>query len=320
MKKLLLLCLALSLTAGLFAQDDVAKLAELKAELKTKKAAVEAAAAEVADIKTQIEKLPGWRYGGVGIFGVDFRGSRQWFANEFANSSSSGLSIGLTGFAHNIQPKYFWRNNAQLNLAAIRFQELDADGNEINGSRNLQFTTDALQATSLFGYRLNEKISLSGLGEYRTVVIGGELTDARPKTSFNNPGYLDLGVGVTWTPIDNFVAVIHPINYNFVFSDSELDFTSSLGAKYVVDYTRSLPFGVAWTSNLTGFFSYKSNDPNLHNFTWTNGVSFTAWKGIGVSAQLGLRSNAQEALLVGNQPAGENPLQRYYIIGLSYSL
>ncbi|MFK7933019.1 MAG: DUF3078 domain-containing protein [Saprospiraceae bacterium] len=320
MKKLLFLSFALTFAFNLFAQTDLEKLAELKADLATKQATADAAVAEANAVKAAIEALPGWRKGAVGILGASFSGSRQWFANAVPNSSSNGVSFALTGFAHNIQDKYFWRNNGQLNLAALRFQEQDADGNDVGAEQNLQFTTDALQLTSLYGYRLNDKIAISALGEYRTVVIGGDETDEKPGTGFNNPGYLDLGAGVTWTPIANLVAVFHPLNYNFIFSNNDLAFTSSLGAKYVVDYTRSLPMGVAWTSNLTGFFSYKSNDPSLHNFTWTNGVSFTAWKGIGVSAQLGLRSSEQEALLVGNQPVGENPLQSYYVIGLSYSL
>lgn len=323
MKKLLSLCLLFVFVLQLQAQDDQATLTVLKTELAEKKAAADAASKAVADVQAQIDKLPGWRFGGVGILGLDFKGTRQWFANEIPNSSSNSLSFALTGYAHQIQEKYFWRNNAQLNLAALRFQELNEDGEIVGAERSLQFTTDAFQATSLFGYRLNDKIAISGLGEYRTVVIGSSINDDIPETEqtkFNNPGYLDIGAGITWTPITNLVAVIHPLNYNIVFSNDNFDFTSSLGTKFVVDYTQSLPFGVAWTSNLTGFLSYKSNDPNLHNFTWTNGVSFTAWKGIGVSAQLGLRSSEQEAQLIGKQPAGENPLQSYYVIGLSYSL
>lgn len=323
MKKLLLLCLSIICTISIQAQDDQAKLVELKTELAEKKAAADAAAAEVAAVQGKIDALPGWRFGGVGIVGVDFKGSRQWFANEIPNSASTGLSFALTGFAHQIQDKYFWRNNAQLNLAALRFQRQDEDGNDVGEGQPLQFTTDALQATSLFGYRLNDKIAISALGEYRTVILGSSINDDIPEaeqTNFNNPGYLDIGAGITWTPFTNLVAVIHPINYNIVFSKESFDFTSSLGTKFVVDYTQALPMGVAWSSNLTGFLSYKSNDPSLHNFTWTNGISFTAWQGIGVSAQLGLRSSEQEAFLIGKQPAGENPLQSYYVIGLSYSL
>ncbi|MEZ4985923.1 MAG: hypothetical protein R2795_12955 [Saprospiraceae bacterium] len=56
----------------------------------------------------------------------------------------------------------------------------------------------------------------------------------------------------TWTPIKDLVVVFHPLNYNFVFSDSDFDFQSS-GTKIVADYTRQLTKGVAWKSNLSAF-------------------------------------------------------------------
>ena len=59
-------------------------------------------------------------------------------------------------------------------------------------------------------------------------------------SNFNDPGYLDLGVGATWTPVTDLVVVIHPLNYNFVFSKDESIFKSSLGAKIVADYTKKL--------------------------------------------------------------------------------
>ena len=58
--------------------------------------------------------------------------------------------------------------------------------------------------------------------------------------NFNDPGYLDVGVGATWTPIENLIVVIHPLNYNFVFADNDAIFESSLGAKIVADYTRQI--------------------------------------------------------------------------------
>ena len=70
---------------------------------------------------------------------------------------------------------------------------------------------------SLYGKNINEKWAVSGLLEYRTTILN----------NFNDPGYLDLGVGATWTPIDNLIVVIHPLNYNFVFSKEDAIFESS---------------------------------------------------------------------------------------------
>lgn len=323
MKKILLLCLAAFFIVNVQAQDDKATLIALKAEADAKKAEVDAVTAELGAIQAKIDALPGWRKGALGIIGIDWKGSNNWYANAFPNSSSNSVGFAGTAYAHNIQDKYFWRNNASLNIGALRFTELGTDGEPVAGAEDkLRVVTDAFQLTSLYGYRLSPKIAISAMADYRTVVIGSDTGVDSTSTGFNNPGYLDIGAGITWTPMENLVAVIHPINYNIVFANDALGFVSSLGTKYVVDYTQKLPMGIAWTSNLSGFFSYKDNSPgaSLHNTTWTNGFSFTAFKGIGVSAQVGLRWNEQEATLLGGNPVGENPMQSFYVIGLSYSL
>ena len=174
--------------------------------------------------------------------------------------------------------------------------------------------------SSLYGRNIAKNIAVSALAEYRTTLL----------TNFNDPGYLDVGVGFTWTPIENLIVVVHPLNYNFVFADSNSVFESSLGAKIVADYTRQIG-AVNFKTNLSAFQSYKSSD--LSNWTWSNSFSYTLWKMIGVGFDFGLRSNKQEAL---NYALGQfnplavpteteptfgnvdNDLQTYYTIGLSY--
>ncbi len=325
MKKLVLFCLAVIFAFNAQAQDDQATLEALKTELAAKKAAADAAAGEAAAVQAKIDALPGWRTGGLGILGFNLNNSSDWFANAIPNSSSRGLSFGLSGFANQIQPKYFWRNNGTLNLGAVRFEDTSIDYAE-GEEPALQVTTDAIQVTSLYGYRLNDKIAISALGDFKTLFLGTRLQNDVPDslaTGFLNPGYLDIGAGITWTPIANLVAVFHPLNYNFVFANDAYNFQSSLGSKIVVDYTQSLPKGIAWKSNLSAFLSYK-DVPELSNWQWTNGFSFTAFKGVGVSLEYALRNNKQEALNLGKNVDGsaltENKLQQYFIMGLSYSL
>ena len=325
MKKLVLLCLAVIFAFNAQAQDDKVALAALKTELAAKKDAAKSAADAVAAVQTQIDALPGWKTGGLGILGFNLNNSKDWFSNAVPNSASRGLSFGLSGFAHQIQPKYFWRNNGTLNLGAVKFENTAIDYAE-GTEPSLEITTDAVQLTSLYGYRLNDKIAISALGDFKTLFLGTALQNDVPDslaTGFLNPGYLDLGAGVTWTPMTNLIAVIHPLNYNFVFANDTYNFQSSLGAKVVVDYTQSLRQGIAWKSNLSAFLSYK-DVPELSNWQWTNGFSFTAFKGIGVSLEYALRGNKQEALNLGKNVDGsaltENKVQQYFIMGLSYAL
>jgi len=154
------------------------------------------------------------------------------------------------------------------------------------------------------------------LGEYRTTILN----------NFNDPGYLDIGVGGTWTPANNLVVVVHPLNYNFVFATNNPVFESSIGAKVVADYTRSIG-EVSFKTNLSMFYSYKSS--NLSNYTWINSFGYTIWKNIGVGFEFGIRGNKQEALnfqnnnlAVGATPLTfdtvDNKLQSYYLVGLNY--
>ena len=176
-------------------------------------------------------------------------------------------------------------------------------------------TTDVFNISTLYGRNVSSKWAISGLAEYRSTIID----------NFNDPGYLDLGTGATWTPITDLVVVIHPLNYNFVFSNDDTIFESSLGAKIVADYIKSIG-PVKFKTNLSAFASYKSG--NLSNWTWTNAFAYTVWKGIGLGFDFGLRDSKQEALnyevnTLGNTGATfdtiDNDLQTYWTLGLSYS-
>jgi hypothetical protein len=279
------------------------ELKKQKADLEAKAAPVLAQAdaikAEIDAVNAKISTFPGWYKGAFGTLGANFTGRNDWFsAGDLKDSRATTILGSFNAFANNLEEKYFWRNSGSLNLG---WQKLKL-GNEIEGAEpKFEPVADILNITSLFGYKLSSKLAASALGEYRTSVI----------KNFNDPGYLDMGVGVTYTPINNMVLVFHPLNYNFVFAKDDTKFTPSLGCKIVGDYTTEIVKGLNWRSNLTGFFSYKNSTPSLHNGTWTNWFGFNLWKGIGVGAEFGLRISEQEVVDV---------VQNYYTVGLSYKL
>jgi uncharacterized coiled-coil protein SlyX len=280
-----------------------AELAPLAAQLADLTAKVDALKAEVADLTEKVTPYPRWDLGSTGNIGLNFASFQDWYSKSAPNTQALSLGISANGFANLDQKKYFWRNGTNLTLGWLKFKNKDVD----DGSDTLQVTADAFNIVSLFGYKLSEKWAISTLGEYRTSVLDGK---------FNNPSYLDLGIGVTWTPLTDLVVVLHPLNYNFVFADSDVNYESSLGCKVVADYKRQITKGLAWKSNFSGFFSYKDSD--LHNWTFINGLT-TAVRGIGIGLDLGLRSNKQEALAA--DPArSDNPLQIYYLLGLTYAI
>ena len=287
---------------------------ELQAQKAEKQAEANKFQAEANALQAQIDALPGWRVGAFGTIGGSLSNFNNWYAQGAPNNSSGNIGFTFNAFANKIEDKYFWRNSLTTNLAWVKLDNKDID----TDSDDFEPTTDVFNLSSLYGRKLSEKWAVSGLMEYRTTLLN----------NFNDPGYLDVGVGTTWTPLDNLIVVIHPLNYNFVFADNDAIFDSSMGAKIVADYTRQIG-AIAFKSNFSTFQSYKSSD--LSNWTWTNSFSYTLWKMIGVGFDFGLRSNKQEALnyaLGQFDPMGtadeptfdnvDNDLQTYYTIGLSY--
>lgn len=310
MKKLLSLCIILVSTFS-FSQS----LEELKAEKAVKQDSLDAIKGRIDDLQKQIDTFPGWKFGAFGTIGASFSEFSNWYAQGSPNNSAGNITITANPYAKLDREKDFWYNKANINLSWVKFDDKD-DPNDETGFRE---ASDVFNLTSLYGYKITKTLAVSALGEYRSTII----------RNFNDPGYLDLGVGITWTPIDNLVVVVHPLNYNFVFADNDAIFDSSFGAKIVANYAKNIG-DLKFNSNLSAFQSYKDSD--LSNWTWINSISYTLWKNIGLGFEVGLRDNKQEALnfavnnwdSTGTLPEPtfdnvDNDLQVYTTFGLSYS-
>ena len=306
MKKLLLLTACLSIGLGSFAQTEE----ELKADQAPKKAEIAKLQGEVDALQAQIDALPGWKHGAFGTVGVNLSSFDNWYAQGSPNVSSGNIGVTVNGFANLKQEKFFWRNALNVNLGWVKFDDKD----DPTDDDSFKEGTDVFNISSLYGRNVAKNLAASGLMEYRTTILN----------NFNDPGYLDAGLGATWTPIENLVVVVHPLNYNFIFAKNDAVFESSLGAKILVDYTRKLG-AINFKTNLSAFNSYKSQD--LSNFTWVNSFGYKLWKQIGVGFEFGLRGNKQEALNFGQVAdptltfdTVDNKIQTYYLVGLNYSI
>lgn len=278
-----------------------AELSTLEEELKSLTDQVNSLKGDIAQLTDQLTPYPRWKTGLGANIGMNFSNFNNWFPKDKPNTTAINIGFTATGFAGAEYEKAFWRNRANLTLGWLKFDDQDNPDDE----SGFQVAADAFNLTSLYGLKITPKLAASLLGEYRTSVLDGQL---------NNPGYLDLGTGFTWTAAPNLSVVVHPLNYNFVFAEDGADFNSSLGAKVVADYAISIVKNLTWTSNLSAFVSYERSE--LSNWTWVNSFS-TAVKGIGVGLDVGLRSNQQEATAAGETG---NPLQTYWILGLSYAI
>ena len=278
---------------------------ELHAQKVEKQSVADAAQAEANALQAQIDALPGWRKGAFGTIGGSLSEFSNWYSQDAANNSSGSIGITVNGFANLIEEKFFWRNNLNVNLGWVKLDDKD----DATDSEDFRETTDVFNISSLYGRNIAKNLAVSGLAEYRTTILD----------NFNDPGYLDVGVGLTWTPIENLIVVAHPLNYNFVFAKNDAIFKSSLGAKIVADYTRQIG-AISFKSNFSTFQSYEDGD--LSNFTWINSFGYNLWKMIGVGFDFGLRSNKQEAANAQNVllPAADNKLQSYWLVGLNYKI
>ncbi|WP_027076647.1 DUF3078 domain-containing protein [Maribacter antarcticus] len=282
---------------------------ELKSQLGSKKDSISDIQSRLDAIQGKIDALAGWKKGAFGTIGANLSSFNNWYAQGSPNNSTGNIGITVNGFANLNQEKFFWRNAGNVNLGWVKFDDKDLATDD----DSFRQAADVFTISSLYGHKLNEKFAISGLGEYRTTILD----------NFNDPGYLDVGVGATWTPIADLVVVIHPLNYNFVFSSNDVVFQSSLGAKILADYTRKIGM-VNFKTNFSMFQSYENGD--LSNYTWINSLGYTIWNGIGLGLEFGLRNNKQEALnfALNNNPTAtfenvDNDLQTYFLFGLNYS-
>lgn len=296
MKKATIL-LMLGLFFG-FSAMQAQTLEELRALRSEKNKELDALKGEVAGLDKQIRTFPGWKTSLFGTLGFNLSSFNNWFKQGNPNSTSSTIAVNLNGIANYDKDKLFWRNAGNLNLG---WQKLVLDKTaEASDTAQFENVSDVLKLTSLIGYRLFDHISMSGLIEYNTSVIN----------NFNNPGILDIGVGLTWKPISNLVVVVHPLNAHIIMGDNP-DFNSGFGAKAVVDYQAQILPGVNWNTNFTTFIPYKQFEPSIFEYTWTNGLSYNIWKGLGIGLDFALRGADFEIL---------DTTQNYWIFGISYKI
>jgi Protein of unknown function (DUF3078). len=301
MKRILwLLIFSAAVSVGLNAQSVIElkeKRAELEAAHGEAQAAADALAAEMAAIDSEMEILSGWQKGILGSVGFNLGSQSNWAGSANPNSSNATLGIGLNAFANSIRENDFWRNKGILTLG---WQQVDPNTDDDGVGTGFDLNTDLLNLSSLYGKNISDTWALSGLGELNTSV-----------GNFLDPGTLDLGVGLTWNPSDALVVVIHPLNYHVAFSSVDgVETIGSLGAKVRADYTHQFPGGVGWSSTLSTFIPYVSEDPTLFNYSWLNNLTYVIKGGIGVNFGFGLRNAERES----------PDLQTYYNIGLSYAL
>ncbi|GJM29104.1 MAG: hypothetical protein DHS20C17_17390 [Cyclobacteriaceae bacterium] len=312
MKRIIILLIGgLLLTNTLWGQT----VEELEALKKTKKNAIAALEKEVKEIQHKIDSLPqrqkAWENNAFGTLGFNTSIFNNWFQKSVPNSSGGAIGITVNATANYNASKHFWRNAGALKLGWVKFDDRDNPDDEMD----YRVATDIFNISSLYGRKLTKTVAASARFEYRSGIV----------ENFNNPGYLDFGIGGTWDPEKGLFVTLHPLNANLVLSDAGSVYESTVGAQLVADYSRNFSSGISIKSNFSGFLSYRNL--NRSNWTWTNTLSYKVWKVIGIGFEGGLRGNRQETLdyeinKLGNEDATfdtiSDKLQSYFLAGITY--
>ena len=251
----------------------------------------------ISTMDKSIRKYPIWNKGIQGTVGFNISRFRDWLTKNQSNTIANTISYSFNGFINLEEKKYYWNNRVNLVQSWQKFEDKDAS----MSSDGFKVASDAFLFNSLLGFKFSKNLAVSASSEYSTGLL-----DER----FNNPSTFDFGAGASWKPTDHLVISTHPITYNAVISD--MNIASSLGFKTTINYMVDILKGFNWTSNFSGFLSYK--DENLSNWLWSNSI-IKKFKYFGIGFDAALKQNRQEAVARGYT---NNPLQWYYILGLSY--
>lgn len=302
-------------------EDLKAKQAELAGQAAELQGQADALAGEAAGLQGQIDKLSGWRKGIGGILGFNLGSADRWAGAEntagTGTTKTTSLGADISGYLLKDADKTFWHNRLKI---VESYLDVDKPGDADDDFLDNQ-VADLFNVSSLAGYKITDKLALSAQGELNSTFL----------KNFLNPGIIDIGVGLTWLPIENMTVLIHPLNYNAVIRrDGDLDGTASLGTKFRIDYFRD--FDVSgkkfhWDTNLTGFLPYGDSaildaagvaTPGTGNqyWQWLNNVTFEVWKGIGVGVGFGFRKSDFENF----NATGGSDVQSYRTLGLTYAL
>jgi hypothetical protein len=196
MKKFVLPLLLVIIYTGVNAQDKVVKGLQ---ETNDKKG-----------FRNDTTHKEGWKKGGVFTLNVGQGSSSNWAAGaeKFSLSVAGNISV----FADYRRGKFKWDNSLDLGYAMVN-----------TTSTGLRKTDDRLDFYSKMGHSLSEKLSISGVVNFRTQFSKGFDYNylgkgyQRKTSDFMSPGYLVLAPGLDWHPVPYFNVFFSPISSRFVF-------------------------------------------------------------------------------------------------------
>ena len=231
-----------------------------------------------------------------------------------------GFDVLLTYSLDYKKDKKLWQNRLELNYGM--------NDMETSGTRK---TNDKIYFSSTYGYELAKNLYMSSLLTFETQFDEGFNYGTTPYTlisKFMSPGYLTLGLGLTWTPKTWFKATYTPATWRGTFvNDDALSaqgafgvdpgdhMYSAFGSNLKMEYEQEVMKNIKLYSRLELFSDYL-DDPQNVDVKWDVQVNMTVnkWFSTNITTNLiydndikllqddgskGARTQFKEALSVG---------------------
>lgn len=230
-----------------------------------------------------------WTYGG----DVGLTVSQAAYSNW---SQGGNNSIAFTGsFNYNLnylKGKHLWTSRLEL-----------AFGVNNTAGTGLRKTSDKIYFTTNYGYMVAPKLYLGVLGTFSTQFANGyDYTTSTTNyiSRFMAPGYLSVGLGLTYKPLTWLTLILSPLNLRETFVEDKMlsdlgsfgvtpgkRLLTQFGANLRVEATKELWKNLSLYTRLDLFSNYLKNPQNLVvNWDVQLKYAFSSW--FTVNLNLGL--------------------------------
>lgn len=278
MKNILLVLIMVSFAATLFAQE-IHKVSKAKDEL------LAGAPADTAKKR--------WKIQGTGSLAISQAAFSNWAAG---GENSVGLAAFLNLKANYKNGKHRWANTIDLGYG---FQYM---GVGVNARATK--TNDKIELTTAYGYELhkNQHWYATLLANFRTQFSAGYNypDDSTVISNFMSPGYVVVGVGITYAPTSWFYLYVSPSSGRFTFvMDQKLADSGAFGVDrgknirgefgpYLrADLNKDLAKNINLSSSLELFTDYLKDFGNIDvNWSMLLTLKVNKWLATSISAQV----------------------------------
>lgn len=214
--------------------------------------------AQETPVVDSVEKGP-WTTGGSVAVNFNQVALSNWSGGG-ENTVTVGGLIGL--MAHMDDGKGHWANDLELGYGLTKI-----------GDADLRKSNDKLTFVSKYDYNATTTLFYSGLVDFRTQMTDGfdygtidSLGEPKKISELLAPGYLSVGLGMTWKPTASFEILVAPISNRLIIV---LDDQLSAAGAFGVDPGRKLESELGATSRLKfakEIFENVSYDSKLNLF------------------------------------------------------